>query len=185
MLKPALQEDAREAIEKFARDTADGGPAVLVGQPVGEGRQALQRLPLSRRRQDRRHHAEIRPAELRRVRREARLRARPAARAVRHPRRAHRRADLRGHLDAPRSPNAWPRPARRFSPCPTARPTRRQGRCAPQPHRCAGQRDEAAADLSQPGRRAGRTRVPTAILSSSTPIIRSRSRCRRGKNASL
>ncbi len=33
VLKPALQEDAREAIEKFARDTSDGGPAVLIGAP--------------------------------------------------------------------------------------------------------------------------------------------------------
>src|ERR1700722_6490788 len=33
VLKPALQEDAREAVEKFALDTADGGPAVLIGTP--------------------------------------------------------------------------------------------------------------------------------------------------------
>ncbi len=33
VLKPALQSDAREAIEKFAHDTADGGPAVLIGSP--------------------------------------------------------------------------------------------------------------------------------------------------------
>src|ERR1700734_2992329 len=33
VLKPALQEDAREAIEKFVKDTADGGPAVLIGSP--------------------------------------------------------------------------------------------------------------------------------------------------------
>ena len=33
VLKPALQDDAREAIEKFAKDTADGGPAVLIGTP--------------------------------------------------------------------------------------------------------------------------------------------------------
>jgi NAD+ synthase len=33
VLKPALQSDAREAIEKFALDTADGGPAVLIGAP--------------------------------------------------------------------------------------------------------------------------------------------------------
>src|SRR5258708_3014599 len=33
VLKPALQDDAREAIEKLAKDTADGGPAVLVGAP--------------------------------------------------------------------------------------------------------------------------------------------------------
>src|SRR4249920_1581527 len=33
VLKPALQSDAMEAVEKFALDTADGGPAVLVGAP--------------------------------------------------------------------------------------------------------------------------------------------------------
>jgi NAD+ synthase len=33
VLKPALQEDAREAVERFAKDTADGGPAILVGAP--------------------------------------------------------------------------------------------------------------------------------------------------------
>jgi NAD+ synthase len=39
VLKPALQEDAREAIEALARDTADGGPAVLIGAPwVDEGK---------------------------------------------------------------------------------------------------------------------------------------------------
>ncbi|HEX3672976.1 MAG TPA: NAD+ synthase [Rhizomicrobium sp.] len=37
VLKPALQDDAREAVEKFAADTADGGPAVLVGAPWVEG----------------------------------------------------------------------------------------------------------------------------------------------------
>ncbi|HEY1631576.1 MAG TPA: NAD+ synthase [Rhizomicrobium sp.] len=37
VLKPALQEDAREAIEKFAADTADGGPAVLIGAPWVDG----------------------------------------------------------------------------------------------------------------------------------------------------
>jgi NAD+ synthase len=39
VLKPALQADAREAIEALARDTADGGPAVLIGAPwMEEGR---------------------------------------------------------------------------------------------------------------------------------------------------
>src|SRR5438045_8491976 len=33
VLKPALQADAREAVEKFAMDTTDGGPAVLIGAP--------------------------------------------------------------------------------------------------------------------------------------------------------
>src|SRR5215218_1326868 len=33
VLKPALQEDARAAVEELARDTADGGPAILMGAP--------------------------------------------------------------------------------------------------------------------------------------------------------
>jgi len=33
VLKPALQEDARAAVEELARDTADSGPAVLMGAP--------------------------------------------------------------------------------------------------------------------------------------------------------
>src|SRR6478609_8554558 len=36
VLKPALQQDARAAIEELARDTADGGPAVLIGAPWAE-----------------------------------------------------------------------------------------------------------------------------------------------------
>jgi NAD+ synthase len=39
VLKPALQEDVRDAAERWARDTADGGPAVLAGTPwVDEGK---------------------------------------------------------------------------------------------------------------------------------------------------
>ncbi|MGH6889006.1 MAG: NAD+ synthase [Rhizomicrobium sp.] len=33
VLKAALQDDARAAVEAFARETADGGPAVLIGAP--------------------------------------------------------------------------------------------------------------------------------------------------------
>jgi NAD+ synthase len=33
VLKPALQQDARAAVEELARDTADGGPAILMGTP--------------------------------------------------------------------------------------------------------------------------------------------------------
>ena len=36
VLKPALQNAAREACEALARDTADGGPAILVGLPWGD-----------------------------------------------------------------------------------------------------------------------------------------------------
>ncbi|MBV8978396.1 MAG: NAD+ synthase [Alphaproteobacteria bacterium] len=39
VLKPALQDDAREAIGKLAAETADGGPAMLIGTPwVEEGK---------------------------------------------------------------------------------------------------------------------------------------------------
>ena len=37
VLKPAFQDACREALEALARDTADGGPAVLVGLPYREG----------------------------------------------------------------------------------------------------------------------------------------------------
>ncbi|HEY6578020.1 MAG TPA: NAD+ synthase [Rhizomicrobium sp.] len=36
VLKTALQEEARAAVEAYARETADGGPAVLVGAPWAE-----------------------------------------------------------------------------------------------------------------------------------------------------
>ncbi len=37
VLKRALQDDAYEAVKTFAKDTADGGPAVLIGTPWREG----------------------------------------------------------------------------------------------------------------------------------------------------
>jgi NAD+ synthase len=37
VLKPALQKAAREAAEELACDTRDGGPAILVGLPWGDG----------------------------------------------------------------------------------------------------------------------------------------------------
>lgn len=37
VLKPAFQEACREALESLARETADGGPALLVGTPWAEG----------------------------------------------------------------------------------------------------------------------------------------------------
>jgi NAD+ synthase len=36
VLKPALQQDARAAVEELAKDTADGGPAILIGVPWAE-----------------------------------------------------------------------------------------------------------------------------------------------------
>ncbi len=37
VLKPAFQDACRAAVEELARDTADGGPALLVGLPYREG----------------------------------------------------------------------------------------------------------------------------------------------------
>ena len=37
VLKPAFQDACREALEELARDTADGGPAILVGLPYRDG----------------------------------------------------------------------------------------------------------------------------------------------------
>ncbi len=37
VLKPALQSAAREACEALAKDTDDGGPAMLIGLPWAEG----------------------------------------------------------------------------------------------------------------------------------------------------
>ncbi len=37
VLKPAFQDACREACETLARETADGGPAVLIGLPWAEG----------------------------------------------------------------------------------------------------------------------------------------------------
>src|ERR1700683_4737044 len=39
VLKPAFQAACRDAVEALGRDTADGGPAVLVGAPWGGGGQ--------------------------------------------------------------------------------------------------------------------------------------------------
>ncbi len=37
VLKPAVQDACRQALDELARDTADGGPAVLIGLPWKEG----------------------------------------------------------------------------------------------------------------------------------------------------
>src|SRR5690242_21376151 len=45
VLKPALQKAARAACEELAHDTGDGGPAILIGLPWGDGRSAKTRSP--------------------------------------------------------------------------------------------------------------------------------------------
>ncbi len=126
---------------------------------VGRGGPAVQCDGAARRRARRRHHEEARPAQLRDVRREARVRQCAAAGAARLPRRPARRADLRGHLDA--RGDRMPRRDRGRDPARAQRqPVRgRQGRPAAEPQRVARRRDRPAARLSQPRRRAGRAGV--------------------------
>ena len=54
VLKPALQVACRSAVEALAAETADGGPAMLIGTPWVEDRQALQCRGFARRRPGRR-----------------------------------------------------------------------------------------------------------------------------------
>ena len=129
VLKPALQAACRAKIEELARETADGGPALLIGTPWVGGRQALQRLLPARPRRHRGGAHEGEPAQLRRVRRAARVRAGPAAR-VRSTSAACASACRSAKTSGPNGAttrtwsSAWPRPAPSCSSCRTARPTR-------------------------------------------------------------
>ena len=131
---------------------------------LGRGRQALQLGGAARRRPHRGRAPQGRPAQLRRVRREARVRPGADAGPGQLPRRAHRRADLRGHLegrgvrvpagdglgDADRRPTA----RRSTGPSPTAHERGRGARDG----------DGAAAALPQPGGRPGRAGVRRRLL---------------------
>ena len=77
VLKPEFVRRTMEAADRLVEATAEPGPAMLFGSLIAEGGVGLQRHAARRRRQARRPHAEARAAQLRHVRREARLR-RPA-----------------------------------------------------------------------------------------------------------
>ena len=124
VLKPALQEDARAAVEELARDTADGGPAILIGAPwVEEGKLYNAMLLLDGGRVAGKTFKVDLPNygvfDEKRV-----FVAGPAATALHRARRAAGRAGLRGYLEAGGHAPAWPIPARRFCACPTARPSK-------------------------------------------------------------
>ena len=139
------------------------------GDALGRRRQALQCLCAARSRGDRGDPLQGQSAELRRVRRKARVRPGSGAGAGRVPRRASRPADLRGHLDrlgrlrergrnARRNRRRTPRRAQRLA------LLARQGRCPPQRHGGAGRRGRPAAHLCQSGRRPGRTGVRRRLV---------------------
>ena len=131
---------------------------------LGRGRQALQRLLPARRRRHRGGAAQGRPAELRRVRREARVRAGADAGAGELPRRAARRADLRGHLGRRRGRDAGRDRRRADDRAERLALPSRQGRRPAQHRGRARDRERPADDLRQPGRRPGRAGVRRRVV---------------------
>ena len=175
---PGAEARLHEALPRGGRGVARRHQGRRAGpvrrHAVARGRQALQRHHLPRQRRDRRQALQGRPAELRRVRRQARLRARPDAGAAGLQGRAHRRADLRGRVDARRrrmhlrdrrrDPAGAQRLALRGRQDRRARAARRQPR---------GRERPAAASIST--RSAARTRwSTTAARSRWAPTARSR-----------
>ena len=126
---------------------------------VGRWRQALQRLPAARRRQDHRRTLQGRSAELRRIRREARVRTGALARADRAKGRAPRHSDMRGHLAAGRGRMHRRDRRRDFAGAERLAVLAGKNAGAAQHRGRARGRERVAARLSQHGRRAGRTRV--------------------------
>ena len=125
VLKPALQQDAREAIEKFAQDTADGGPAVLIGAPWVEDGKLYNAVSAARRRQDRR------PAPSSSI---CRITACSTRSACSSRARCRGRSTFAACASAfpsaktsgrPTSSNVSPKPAARFCSCRTVRPSKR------------------------------------------------------------
>ena len=68
VLKPALQHDARAAIEALAKDTADGGAAILIGTPWMEDGKLYNAVALLDGAGGGGHHPQMRSAQLWRVR---------------------------------------------------------------------------------------------------------------------
>jgi NAD+ synthase len=81
VLKPAFQAACRAAIEALARETADGGPAMLIGTPWVEDGKLYNACALLDERPHRGAALQGQSAELRRVRRKAPVRARSRRRA--------------------------------------------------------------------------------------------------------
>ena len=169
MLKPAFQAACRAAVEALARETADGGPAVLIGTPwVEDGKLynayallAGGRIEAIRFKVDLPNYGVF---DEKRV-----FAAGPLPGPVELPRRAHRRADLRGHLDPlGRLENVVECLAETGGEillCRTARPTGatrsdvRLNVCGRARHR-----GRPAAHLRQPSRRPGRARFRRRVV---------------------
>ena len=142
----------------------DGGPGVLVGTIWAEDGKLYNAVALLDGGRIAGRALQGRPAQLRRVRREARVRRRADAGAGQLPRRAHRRADLRGHLEGggvrvPAGDGLGDADL-------AQRLAVRLAQARPAHERRGGARDgdRAAAALRQPGRRPGRAGVRRRLL---------------------
>ena len=161
MLKPALIERAAAELDKLARVTGDGGPAMLVGSVFVRDGALLQRRRAARRRQGRGDAAQARTAQLRHLRRDAAVPARAAARAGGVPRHDDRRCRSARTSGTPTSaaisPNSAPSCSSRVngSPYEIDKDALRIDGVAKR--RAVDNR--AAAGLPQPRRRAGRAGV--------------------------
>ena len=163
VLKPAFQAACRAAVEELARETADGGPAMLIGTPWVEDGKLYNAVALL----DEGRIAALRfKANLPNygVFDEKRLFARgPGVRAGDGQGRAGRCSHLRGHLAGRvrgiRKRRRVPGRDRRGNPGGAERLAlrARQERSAAVDRGRARHRKRAAADLSERGRRAGRT----------------------------
>ena len=164
VLKPALQNAAREACEALARDTADGGPAMLMGLPWGDPPFVYNAVALLDRGRIDERALQEQSAELWRVRREAGVRTGPDAGADRLPRHQARRSGLRGHLERGGVRGAEAGGRRAADRAQRLALLDRQAGCALRRRRDARGRDAAAARLCQSGWRTGRARVRRRVL---------------------
>ena len=148
----------------LARETGDGGPAILIGTPWVEAAISTTLGGACRRaHQAMRHKVDLPNYG---VFDEKRVFARAAAGAGQFPRRAYRHPDLRGHLVGRLRTwsNASPRRAEKSCWCRTARRIGAARSKSGSTSRRARHRGGPAADLCQPGRRPGRVGVRGRVV---------------------
>ena len=164
--KPAFAAAARAAIEALAAETGRRRPGRDGRHHLGRGRQALQlrrRCWTAAASQGVRFKVDLPNYGVFDEKRVFDIRAHAGAGQL--PRRAHRRADLRGHLAGARCASACRRRARSCSISPNGSPVRlAQARSAHERGRGARDGDRPAAALRQPGRRPGRAGVRRRLL---------------------
>ena len=190
VLKPAFQAACRAAIEELARETADGGPAVLIGTPwVEDGKLYNACALLDQGRISRRFAS--RPT----CRTTACSTKSACSRAVLPPGRSPSKASgsafpsartsgSKNQRNTKTSSNASPRPARKSLSCRTARPMRATRTiCGCRSRSRASPKADCRWSIST--RSAARTNwCSTARRLRSTPICRSRRNCRRSRKTS-